>query len=160
MAQTETPFSAETILDLLRREGMRITKARVGLVHALFAATEPLALQELQTAAEVHSGVKPDYATVFRMIASLEKLHIVHKVNLQRACSYYELSDPRKHYDHLVCRVCGHVVLLDIPCPIGDAERNIAKRYGFRDVTHSLEFFGTCPDCESGPASARGCRHS
>jgi Fur family ferric uptake transcriptional regulator len=68
-------------------------------------------------------------------------------VNLQRSRTHYELSDPRKHYDHLVCRDCGDVVLIDIPCPIGDAEKTIARQYGFRDLSHSLEFFGVCSTC-------------
>jgi Fe2+ or Zn2+ uptake regulation protein len=38
-------------------------------------------------------------------------------------------------------------VLIDIPCPIGDAERKIARQYGFRNLSHSLEFFGTCKSC-------------
>ena len=106
-----------------------------------------MTLQEIQTNACQLSGAKPDYATVFRMILLMEKLHLVHKVNLQRTCSYYEIHDPKKHYDHLVCRQCGRVVLIDIPCPIGDAEKKIAARYGFRDLSHSLEFFGLCRDC-------------
>jgi Fe2+ or Zn2+ uptake regulation protein len=46
-----------------------------------------------------------------------------------------------------VCRDCGEVVLIDIPCPIGDAEKTIARQYGFRDLSHSLEFFGICSNC-------------
>jgi len=68
-------------------------------------------------------------------------------VNLRRPCSYYELHNPRKHYDHLVCRVCGRVVLLDIPCPLRDAHTRIRKIYGFQELSHSLEFFGRCPAC-------------
>ena len=42
----------------------------------------------------------------------------------------------------------GSVVLIDIPCPIGDAEKRIAQQYGFRDLSHSLEFFGICATCK------------
>jgi Fe2+ or Zn2+ uptake regulation protein len=77
----------------------------------------------------------------------MEKLHLVHRVNLQRSCSYFELNDPRKHYDHLVCRKCSRVVLLDTPCPLKGAHKELEARYGFRELSHSLEFFGVCPDC-------------
>lgn len=146
MSAKETPFSPESIIAMLRREGLRITKKRCGIVKALFEAREPLSLQEIQAAAG-RAGAKPDYATVFRTVQLMEQLHLLHKVNLRRSCSYYELSDPRKHYDHLVCKDCGLVVLIDIPCPIGDAERRIARQYGFRNLSHSLEFFGTCKSC-------------
>jgi Fe2+ or Zn2+ uptake regulation protein len=105
-----------------------------------------MSLQEIQAAA-ARAGAAPDYATVFRTVQLMEQLRLIHKVNLRRSCSYYELSDPRKHYDHLVCKDCGLVVLIDIPCPIGDAERKIARQYGFRNLSHSLEFFGTCKSC-------------
>jgi Fe2+ or Zn2+ uptake regulation protein len=147
MSNHEASFSVEKISDLLRREGLRMTKKREGILHALFEAKAPMALQEIQSAAGLHGGVTPDYATVFRTIQLMEKLRLVHKVNLQRSRTHYELSDPRKHYDHLVCRECGDVVLIDIPCPIGDAEKTIAHQYGFRDLSHSLEFFGVCSTC-------------
>lgn len=145
----EDPFTSETVLNLLRDEGLRITKSRVGIVHCLFDAKGPLSLQEIQEAAAQYGGVKPDYATVFRTISLMEKLHLVHKVNLQRPCSFYELHDPHKHYDHLICRVCGHVQLLNMPCTVGEAQKQIAQLYGFRDLSHSLEFFGICPVCAS-----------
>lgn len=146
MPKSVAPFSRDKVVELLRREGLRITKNRLGILAVLFEAKAPMTLQEIQSAAARH-GASPDYATVFRMILLMEKLGLVHKVNLQRSCSYYELSDPRKHYDHLVCRECGEVVLIDIPCPIGNAEKTIARQYGFRDVSHSLEFFGVCSNC-------------
>jgi Fe2+ or Zn2+ uptake regulation protein len=146
MPAKDTTFTPDSVLAILRREGLRITKKRRGIVQALFGAAEPLSLQQIQTAAS-RAGARPDYATVFRTIQLMEDLHLVHKVNLRRSCSYYELSDPRKHYDHLVCKHCGLVVLIDIPCPIGDAERRLARQYGFKDLSHSLEFFGTCATC-------------
>jgi len=146
MAAKETLFSPESVIAMLRSQGLRITKKRSGIVQALFEAKEPMSLQEIQASA-ASAGASPDYATVFRTVQLMEQLHLVHKVNLRRSCSYYELSDPRKHYDHLICKECGLVLLIDIPCPIGDAERKIARQYGFRNLSHSLEFFGTCKSC-------------
>jgi Fe2+ or Zn2+ uptake regulation protein len=147
MSETSAPsFSAEAILNRLRGEGMRITATRRSILQVLFEAEKPLALQEIQERAAARGG-EPDYATVFRMMTLLENLHLVHKVNLQRSCSYYELHDPSRHYDHIVCTGCGKVVVIDIPCPLGETEKRIAEHYGFRDLSHSLEFFGRCPEC-------------
>ncbi len=147
MSEIAAPsFSAEAILNRLRGEGMRITATRRNILQVLFEAEKPLALQEIQELAAARGG-EPDYATVFRMMTLLESLHLVHKVNLQRSCSYYELHDPSRHYDHIVCTNCGKVVVIDIPCPLGETEQRIAEHYGFRDLSHSLEFFGRCPEC-------------
>ncbi|HEY8899837.1 MAG TPA: Fur family transcriptional regulator [Chthoniobacterales bacterium] len=142
-----TTFNADGILALLRSQGLRITRSRRGIVLALFQATRPSSLTEIQAQALAAGGVLPDYATVFRMMILLESLKIVHKVNLRRSCSYYELTDPSKHHDHLVCTQCGKVVTLDIGCPVAETERRIEKEYGFTGLHHSLEFFGWCPDC-------------
>jgi Fur family ferric uptake transcriptional regulator len=142
----EAVLTPEAILNRLRGEGMRVTGSRRSILDVLFEAGKPLSLQEIQDLAAA-KGESPDYATVFRMMTLLERLHLVHKVNLQRSCSYYELHDPAKHYDHIVCTDCGKVVVIDIPCPLGDTEKKIAEHYGFRNLTHSLEFFGRCPEC-------------
>lgn len=139
-------FSVDAILARLREEGMRVTESRRHILEVLFEANNPLSLQDIQDAARA-KGDRVDYATVFRMMTVLEQLHLVRKVNLQRSCSYFELQDPSKHYDHIVCTDCGKVVLLDVPCPLGQTEKVIADRYGFGNLTHSLEFFGQCPDC-------------
>ena len=147
MSHHEPSLTLEKAAETLRAAGMRMTKKRCGIVQALLEAEAPLSLQDIQSRAGAHSSARPDYATVFRTVAAMEKLGLVHKVSLQRSCTYYEISDPRKHYDHLVCRQCGQVVLIDIPCPIGEAEKTIARQYGFRDLSHSLEFFGLCSTC-------------
>lgn len=145
-------FSVEGILALLKSDGMRITQGRRRILEVLFTAKEPLTLQELCDQAG-QSGKGPDYATVFRMATLLETLGVVHKVNLQKSCSYYELNDPSKHYDHVVCTECDRVVIIDSPCPVSETEQEIARRYGFSNLKHSLEFFGQCPDCSD---SSRG----
>jgi Fe2+ or Zn2+ uptake regulation protein len=142
-------FNTDGILAMLRSQGMRITRSRRGIMQALFNATRPLSLTEIQGQALIEAGLLPDYATVFRMMILLESLNIVHKVNLKRSCSYYELTDPSKHYDHLVCTECGHVVLLDIPCPVEAIEQRIEEKYGFTGLHHSLEFFGRCAACSA-----------
>ena len=143
-------FNAEGILLLLRSQGMRITRSRRGIMLALFKAKTPLSLTEIQEQALIEGGMLPDYATVFRMMILLESLNVVHKVNLKRSCNYYELTDPSRHHDHLVCTECGKVRLLDIPCPVESLERELEVRYGFTGLHHSLEFFGRCADCTAG----------
>ena len=155
MKSVPRKFSPDGILSRLREDGLRITAGRRRILEALFHAKVPLSLSEIQSAARGSDGEQPDYATVFRMIAVLERLHIVHKVNLQRSCSYFELCDPNRHYDHIVCTSCGKVVLIKEPCPLGGIESRIAEKYGFEDLTHSLEFFGRCGDCGPGSAPAK-----
>jgi Fe2+ or Zn2+ uptake regulation protein len=37
--------------------------------------------------------------------------------------------------------------VIDIPCPLAETEQRVAEHYGFRNLSHSLEFFGRCAEC-------------
>jgi Fur family ferric uptake transcriptional regulator len=147
-------FSVRGLGQYLQEQGMRMTEGRRAILQVLFAAREPLSLEEIMVRAAQEAARKPDYATVFRLVTLLEEHNLVAKVNLQRSCSYFELRDPGRHYDHLICRQCGRVILLEMPCPVREAEAMILQRYGFQSLTHSLEFFGDCPDCQTNRATA------
>jgi Fur family transcriptional regulator, ferric uptake regulator len=139
-------LSLDAIVELLRANGMRITKNRTQIIDTLLRAERPLSLDEIQTRTGADAGL-PDYATVFRVMTLLENLQVAQKVNLHRSCSYYELINPQRHYDHIICTACGRVTLMIDSCPVESVERKIEKRYGFSDIRHSLEFFGTCREC-------------
>ncbi len=59
--------------------------------------------------------------------------------HLYRRCS-------QGHHHHLVCRSCGRTV------EVADAAveawaATIAARHGYANVSHTVEVFGTCPEC-------------
>jgi Fe2+ or Zn2+ uptake regulation protein len=139
-------LSREAIVDLLREHGMRITKNRTRILDALLQADKPLSLDEIQSRAGLKGSV-PDYATVFRVMTLLESLQVAQKVHLNRSCSYYELLDPRQHYDHIICTECGNVTVMVDSCPVEKVERQIEQQYGYSEIRHSLEFFGKCRRC-------------
>ncbi|MBM0233016.1 transcriptional repressor [Micromonospora sp. STR1_7] len=59
--------------------------------------------------------------------------------HLYRRCS-------EGHHHHLVCRACGRTVEVAGPAVESWADR-VAEQHGYADVSHTLEIFGTCPDC-------------
>ena len=146
------PFSLEGLVDLLRRKGLRMTGNRRAILQVLLKAREPLSLEQIQEEAlrYVEGGDAPDFATVFRMMTLMEELKLARKVHLGRTASHFELTDSRHHHDHLVCTDCGTVTPLEGLCPVEKLERQIARKHGFTELTHSLEFFGKCGDCSAG----------
>jgi Fur family ferric uptake transcriptional regulator len=50
------------------------------------------------------------------------------------------------HHHHLVCRSCGRTVEVAGPAVESWTDR-VAAAHGYVDVGHTLEIFGTCPDC-------------
>ena len=141
-------LNLNAILELLRSNGLRITKSRQKILETLLAAQEPLSLEEIQRRSS-KADVAPDFATVFRVMTLLENLHVAQKVRLNRPCSYFELVDPQQHCDHIVCTECGRITLMIDSCPVERLEHAIGKKYGYADLRHSLEFFGKCPECHT-----------
>ena len=141
-----TSQSYEDLIDVLKRAGLRMTENRRAILRALLAAQAPLSLEEIREHSAHHGGM-PDFATVFRTMEQLEALRLVQRVNLGRPSSHFELLDPRSHHDHLVCVKCGRVVPLVDDCPVEKLERDLARKHGFTEIRHSLEFFGKCAEC-------------
>ena len=50
------------------------------------------------------------------------------------------------NHHHLVCRSCGRTVEISLP-GLEEQTRKIAGQYGFAEIDHEVEFFGTCADC-------------
>ena len=59
--------------------------------------------------------------------------------HLYRRCS-------EGHHHHLVCRGCGRTVEVAGPAVEAWAE-TVAARHGFVQVSHTVEIFGSCPEC-------------
>jgi Fur family ferric uptake transcriptional regulator len=48
-----------------------------------------------------------------------------------------------------VCRGCGHTIEVEGPA-VERWAQSIADKHGFDDVSHTVEIFGTCRDCNAG----------
>ena len=45
-----------------------------------------------------------------------------------------------------MCRDCGTAVEVQADA-VEDWARDVAARFGFHDISHTVEVFGTCADC-------------
>jgi Fur family transcriptional regulator, ferric uptake regulator len=55
--------------------------------------------------------------------------------------------DGDQHHHHLVCTGCSRVVEIE-ECFPEELEQKIASGNGFASISHKLEFFGICPECQ------------
>lgn len=127
-------------------QALRITKPRVSLLKCLLGAARPMSIDELRAQA-APAGAPLIFTTVYRFLLELERLKLARRVHVSPSIAHFELSLPNRHHDHLVCNGCGLVTAIEEQCPVGELERQIASRYGFTGVSHSLEFHGLCPTC-------------
>ena len=81
-------------------------------------------------------------ATVYRALQGLVEDEQVDALRTDDGEVVYRRCS-RGHHHHLVCRECGRTVEVEGPAVERWATR-MAEEHGFRDVSHTLEIFGTC----------------
>ena len=119
----------QAILDLLRRQPHPLTNRQI------FAAL-PRGLCDL--------------ATIYRSMHLLEEMGMVKRFDFGDGVARYEMIEGETggHHHHLICTGCAAVVEIE-ECFQHELEGTIASRHGFKAVTHKLEFFGICPQCQA-----------
>jgi Fur family ferric uptake transcriptional regulator len=93
-----------------------------------------------------HDGESVGLTTVYRHLQALADAGEVDVLRTADGESVYRACDADDHHHHLVCRSCGATVEVTGPAVETWAEA-IAAEHGFRDVSHTLEVFGTCAAC-------------
>ena len=91
-------------------------------------------------------------ATVYRTLAQLVDAGLVCRVLLEGGGLHYQVA-PQRHHHHLVCIRCDKV--LDVEsCEVSEFTESIALRHGFAPLTHRLEIYGLCADCQKRETTA------
>jgi Fur family ferric uptake transcriptional regulator len=146
-ARLQPAQSPVSIAERLHRAARRLTGPRRAIWERLAEARHPLSSKE------IHQSLRDrdcDPATVYRALHLLEKLELVQRFDLGDGVARFELRrhDGPEHHHHLVCRHCARIIELE-ECDLTAFERRVARRNGFTDVSHRLEFFGICPACQT-----------
>jgi Fur family ferric uptake transcriptional regulator len=134
------------LTDRLRGKSRKITGARVAILEILRRHPHPLTNREILAA--LPKG-RCDLATVYRSMHLLEKAGMVKRFHFGDGAARFELVDEGDdgHHHHLVCVKCAEVVEIE-ECFTAEVEQRIAAANGYKAVTHKLEFFGVCPECQ------------
>ena len=124
--------------------GVRPTRQR----RAIAAVMETL--DDFRSAQEIHGllverGDRVGLSTVYRTLQGLAENGEVDALRTESGESLYRRCST-SHHHHLVCRSCGATVEVEGPT-VENWTRSVASRHGYRDVSHTLEIFGTCGSC-------------
>ncbi|MDB6111523.1 MAG: transcriptional regulator, Fur family [Pedosphaera sp.] len=134
------------LTDRLRQKSHKITGARQAILEILRHHPHPMSNKEIFAALPKGDC---DLVTVYRSMHLLESMQMVKRFDLGDGVARYELlaEGDDGHHHHLVCTRCAAVVEIE-DCFTGELEEKIAQRNGFKAITHKLEFFGICPQCQ------------
>ncbi len=130
----------------LRASSRKITGPRQAILDVLRQESHPLTNREIRK----HLGEDEcDLATIYRSMHLLVTMGLVRKYDFGDGVARFELvrGDGDDHHHHLICTTCAAVVEIE-ECFPTELEQKIASKSGFSKLTHKLEFFGVCPECQ------------
>lgn len=128
-------------------QGLKYTRQREAIAEVFFDSGAHLSLAELLERAR---AVQPSvgYATVYRTMKILADSGLATEHKFAEGNVRYEAAGEGDHHDHLICLTCGRIVEYE-DHEIERLQEELARRHGFRVVSHRHEIYAECitPDC-------------
>jgi Fur family ferric uptake transcriptional regulator len=133
----------------LRSVGLRVTRPRLAVLHALqghpHADTESvIRLARADLGAVSHQAV-------YDVLRALTDAGLVRRIQPAGSVARYEVRVGDNHH-HVVCRECGD--MQDVDCAVGHAPCLTASDdAGFTIDEAEVVYWGRCPTCSSSPTA-------
>jgi Fur family ferric uptake transcriptional regulator len=129
----------------LRDQGIRVTQARRSVYDSLLHASDPLSAAEIDQALQ-GAGISIDLVTVYRTLDTLERCGLIVRTDRMNEGWRYMVRS-KSHHHSITCSECGSSAPLE-SCDLKRIEESLGSSTGFANISHSLQFFGTCPRCQ------------
>jgi Fur family ferric uptake transcriptional regulator len=124
--------------------GRQPTRQQRAVTAALDAADDFRSAQEIHDQLRA-GGDRVGLSTVYRALQAMADAGDVDVLRSEGGEAVYRRCST-SHHHHLVCRSCGATV--EVAGPTVERWTNaVAAEHGFTDVSHTVEIFGTCPNC-------------
>jgi Fur family transcriptional regulator, ferric uptake regulator len=146
MGQPGDAAWVEHVVDALARAGYRKGGAREAVVECL--SRQSCAVTALQIEHELlANGMTVGRASVYRALEQLERLELIHRLEVGSGTASFEIAEPGgEHHHHMVCANCGKVVPFEDP-GLERAIVRVAGRVSFDVSEHDVVLRGRCPSC-------------
>jgi Fur family peroxide stress response transcriptional regulator len=136
----------EELMARLQEREYRLTPQRVALLRLLARSDGHPSVSQLydQLTAQFPTT---SLATVYKTLNLLEEMGEVLELGFSDDDNRYDGNKPYPH-PHLVCMRCRRIVDTDVRLTQNLMEE-VAQLSGYRVVSHRLDFYGLCPDCQT-----------
>ena len=131
----------------LKDRGFRITRPRTLVIQALARADRPLTAQSLYDSI-ISGGSKIDVVSVYRILAALKELDLVHHIGIVDgyvACTFHD--EHLGETQHVVCDDCGKVWELPLSPDVKTLTNTMLAVHGMRAHNVKVEILATCRQC-------------
>ncbi len=143
MTDPESRF--QHLVARLKAHDCRMTPQRLALLR-LIATSEGH-----PSAAHLYEQIKARFpttslATVYKTLELLREIGEVLELGFSNDDNRYDGNKPYPH-PHLVCIRCRKII--DPPVTLVDSlTQEVAQLTGYQVLSHRLDFYGLCPDCQ------------
>jgi len=152
---TALPLMLKDIYTRLLERGHKLTPQRWAII-SIFLMNKGRHL----SADDVYSMLKETHpnngiATVYRTLELLEEIEVLKKLDFGDGRARFEVRDDEAHHHHhLVCQTCGKIIEFEDDL-LGQLEKAIERRMGFKINDHVAKFYGTCAECQVAARTGR-----
>ncbi|WP_420263853.1 transcriptional repressor [Candidatus Magnetominusculus dajiuhuensis] len=137
----------------LHSENLKMTPQRELILDIFLSNSNHISSEELYNIVNTKDN-SIGQATVYRMMKLLSDSAIARECEFGDGRLYYELNFGKGHHDHLVCVKCGRKI--EVYDEIIEKQQDLlAKKHGFKLISHRLDFFGICGDCAMSEKTTR-----
>ncbi|MBI3954862.1 transcriptional repressor [Candidatus Gottesmanbacteria bacterium] len=140
---------SENIYDKLKSSGFKLTRGRKSIINIFINKNRPLSAAEIMDSLH-KSKIYLHKTTVYRELEFLLSQNIIRQLQFSDRKKIYEILS-NDHHHHLVCKNCQKtekVSSVALETNIQSLEEEILTHSNFKNVRHSLEFFGLCRQCQ------------
>jgi Fur family ferric uptake transcriptional regulator len=149
----EHAMPAEVVQDLqgelvayMEKKGLRSTSQRRLVSDVFFRASGHHSIDDVLAMARSQDP-KVGYATVYRTMKLLVECGLANERHFGDTVTRFEIARHDSHHDHLICVECKKIIEFEDE-QVEEHQEALAKRHGFRLVSHKHELYGVCADCQ------------
>ena len=136
----------EALTRYLEDHHLKHTKQREAILEAFLETTGHVTSEDLyQRIRGKHPNI--GFTTVYRTMKLLSECGLAEARNFGDGQTRYEAAVGRHHHDHLICTQCGAIIEFENN-RIEALQEMVARRHGFRVISHKMELYGLCRDCQ------------
>ncbi len=143
---TPEPDREALIARFMAEKGLKSTRQRSLILDLFFGLGGHHSVEELWAKVRLQDP-KVSVATVYRTMKLLAESGLAQAHAFGDGQTRYEPSIGREHHDHLICTSCGTIIEFEND-RIEVLQDVVARKHGFTVISHKMELYGLCRDCQ------------
>jgi len=136
----------QIFIDFLKKKNLKRTEQRDIILDTFLKLEGHISPEDFyQILRKKHPEI--GLSTVYRTLKLFSECELAREVQRRDGGTLFEHNHAHPHHDHLLCSKCG-VYFEFYDEQVEKLQEEIAKRHNFKMMSHRLEIFGVCNNCQ------------